>query len=1112
MRYLFVPAPTGFASDFLAQPRLRGECLCLGADIRFRSWDSWADIRARFPAGWQPDVILIWMADPHVPDGIWTAPVPIIGLAANWFARGHFYRHLMPLCDGIFASPPAVAALANQGYTAVAIADFSGLGESAFRNPLAEDQNRDCDVLILDSLTLPEPTHRNRYAGRIAELSELIRVVIRRPTTWEEDRAWLSQAKVVLVLPTAMGDDRLSYEAIAAGALPVRPQYPWDGQDWLRPGVDYLPYQELNLEEVVIQALQSEPDRQAMVRMARTRLTEWQFANRLGRSLAGLQPQFPELEKRAIERAAGQPTPGLGGRLWAALAGGPPVELPEAGGPSEPPEITVFRGVLAPDPTTAVAHFRQAVTVEPDHPVAHANLAEALTIAGLAPEAMAVAKEALARLERTAIRPLIGWDVPLFPPIGEAFDLWEAAAWSATPTLEAQSKRLILRWKLHLLLAELTGQLSHFYEAALARPDWPAGQAALGCAISRQGRFTDALAHLAKAVDADPFDRAAARAFMAALQESGDDIGARMFARRNRRLANVDPVGCPSEDWFAAANPVGDELVSIIVVDTQAEPPRACLEALLRTSRPPCEIIIVGSGDTDWLKDTRGRPGSQQVAALRVAVGMPWVEMVNRGLTTARGDFVAVLDSQTMVGKHWLDRLIEPLCNFWPRVAAVGPTIPNGTFDSQRQPGTAPRLDISCFVTHQAMLEGIGPLDPALGGFASDDWATRARHAGFQLMVARDVSVSAVEMPTTPTQLEVFTGRWGQLEAAAYIPGEKGWNRRPTISACLIVRDEEVYLPDCLESIAGLVDEIIVVDTGSTDRTREVALSFGARVFEFPWIDDFSAARNESLRRATGDWIFWLDADDRLAEPDRAAFRQLSATLSFAPAAHVFSCYCPHGPEAATVVDHVRLFRNDPRLNWTYRVHEQILPSIRACKMPVIWSAVRVTHVGYAATGARDKKLERDMRLLQIEAREQPNDPFTRFNLGCLLLEAGKPAEALDSLNQSLLSSDPADSIVRKLYAQIARCHKHLGHPEALEKTLAEGRKVYPDDAELLTLAAERYESCSDWAEAAACWRKLLEGQDGQHFASVPADLRGNSARRGLERAERHLSQPKDQG
>lgn len=102
-----------------------------------------------------------------------------------------------------------------------------------------------------------------------------------------------------------------------------------------------------------------------------------------------------------------------------------------------------------------------------------------------------------------------------------------------------------------------------------------------------------------------------------------------------------------------------------------------------------------------------------------------------------------------------------------------------------------------------------------------------------------------------------------------------------TISLCMIVKDEEDFLEECLQGVKQFVDEIIVVDTGSTDSTKEIAKKFTDKVFDFPWTNDFSAARNESLKHATKDWILVLDADEKITKQDFARIMQLIKTDDF---------------------------------------------------------------------------------------------------------------------------------------------------------------------------------------------------------------------------------------
>jgi tetratricopeptide (TPR) repeat protein len=317
-----------------------------------------------------------------------------------------------------------------------------------------------------------------------------------------------------------------------------------------------------------------------------------------------------------------------------------------------------------------------------------------------------------------------------------------------------------------------------------------------------------------------------------------------------------------------------------------------------------------------------------------------------------------------------------------------------------------------------------------------------------------------------------------------------------TVSLCLIVRDEEANLPECLRPVAGLANEVVIVDTGSADRTKEVAASFGARVVDFRWADNFAAARNECLRHATGDWIFWLDADDRIEPHQVEKFRALFAGLKDENAAYVMKCVCDGVPGAGpTVVDHIRLFRHRPDVRWEHRVHEQILPSLRRSGAAVRWADAAVRHVGYRDPALRRRKLERDLRLLEMERVDMNDHPFTLFNLGSVYQEMGRYEEAIPVLEKSLQKSHPRDSIVRKLFALLAHSLRALGRRKEAQGACADGLGHYPDDAELLFLAGVLRDEAGDLVGAEAALTRLLTSRPDPHFASVAAGLRGYKAR-----------------
>jgi glycosyltransferase involved in cell wall biosynthesis/Flp pilus assembly protein TadD len=331
--------------------------------------------------------------------------------------------------------------------------------------------------------------------------------------------------------------------------------------------------------------------------------------------------------------------------------------------------------------------------------------------------------------------------------------------------------------------------------------------------------------------------------------------------------------------------------------------------------------------------------------------------------------------------------------------------------------------------------------------------------------------------------------------------GERGTRKRGArVSLCMIVKDEEANLPACLESVQDLVDEIIVVDTGSTDGTKEVAARFGARVVDFAWVDSFAEARNETLRHASGDWIFWMDADDRLDEDNRVRLHALFAGLAVDNVAFVMQCLCLPDPATgvATAVDHVRLFRNLPELRWSYRVHEQILPAVRRCRGEVRRTDVVIQHTGYQDPAMRARKLERDLHLLQLENAERPDDPFTLFNLGMVYQEMGKLGDAVPLFRRSLERSQPADSIVHKLYALLGQCLRQQGQKAEALAACTEGRRYYPDDVELLFQESLARLELGDARGAEECLLRLLRVPAGQALGSRDTGLAGYKARHNL--------------
>lgn len=324
--------------------------------------------------------------------------------------------------------------------------------------------------------------------------------------------------------------------------------------------------------------------------------------------------------------------------------------------------------------------------------------------------------------------------------------------------------------------------------------------------------------------------------------------------------------------------------------------------------------------------------------------------------------------------------------------------------------------------------------------------------------------------------------------------------RRHRVSLTIIARNEEANLPACLASVADLFDEIILIDTGSIDRTREVARSLGAQVFDVPWIDDFAAARNAALERATGDVIFWLDADDRIDDENRGRLRSLLDGLRDDGTAFVMGCLSEsvNGTDSAVLADRIRLFPNRPEVRWEDRVHEQILPSLHRAGIPIRRADVTIRHTGYTDPQMRRLKSERNARLLMAELRDRPGDPIVLFNLARAALDRKDAQAGVNHLTEALNGLSPGNPFARELHVYLATAHQLLGKWDAALEACEAGLAAAPDDGELLFREAVVRYQLGDKVGAGDRWRRILELGRPERPTCVTPEIYGHLTRRNL--------------
>jgi glycosyltransferase involved in cell wall biosynthesis len=274
-------------------------------------------------------------------------------------------------------------------------------------------------------------------------------------------------------------------------------------------------------------------------------------------------------------------------------------------------------------------------------------------------------------------------------------------------------------------------------------------------------------------------------------------------------------------------------------------------------------------------------------------------------------------------------------------------------------------------------------------------------------------------------------------------------NHPAGISLCMIVKNEARFLADALRSVAGVVDEVCIVDTGSTDGTLAIAREFGARIEQIGWNDDFSAARNAALALATRRWIFVLDADERLVPESRDALRAIGASPArdrgcWIACRNLADDFKGTGAMTNAIV---RLFPNDRRIRYRNAIHEYITRDGIESGLPSDIAPIEIVHLGYLSEIVRERgKAQRNLRMAEAAVLAAPDDAFAHYNLGMSLLLDDRKDDAIAALERSreITRHSPRAFRVNTLVALADLYAKHRGDLALAQATIDDALAIAP--------------------------------------------------------------------
>ncbi|MHB8076897.1 glycosyltransferase [Desulfosporosinus fructosivorans] len=301
-------------------------------------------------------------------------------------------------------------------------------------------------------------------------------------------------------------------------------------------------------------------------------------------------------------------------------------------------------------------------------------------------------------------------------------------------------------------------------------------------------------------------------------------------------------------------------------------------------------------------------------------------------------------------------------------------------------------------------------------------------------------------------------------------------NNKKTVSVCMIVKDEEDCLLDAIQSVRDITDELIVVDTGSTDNTPQLVLAVGAKLFHFNWEGNFSAARNFALKQASSEWVLVLDADEVLESvPSETFYALLNNDMMEGYFLDIKNILDPTLGEYHDQV--VRLFRNKPIYRFEGAIHEQVAPSIlRANNESGLSSApLTLNHYGYLKDRLQSKeKFSRNSNILTNELNKNPDNPFLLFCLGLEYYQQNSINEGLHHLTKALTYMSGNEGYFEDVLKNVALGFLRLEEMNKLINFLSKALKMYPDQSTFLFLRGTAYLSQTNYLLASEDFKHLL--------------------------------------